>query len=84
MRDSFRLYTTHAKYWSGIMITILIFGALLGYVGNQRARALPKLSLSTVAVEERFTGIQTKITDLDSRLTVVEHKVDKAPAKTPK
>lgn len=84
MRDSFKLYTTHAKYWSSIMLTILVFGSLLGYIGNQRARALPKLSLSTVAVEERFVGIQTKITDLDSRLTVVEHKDEKAKAKTPK
>lgn len=82
MRDSSNQYHTQVKYWSGIMATIVILGASLGYVGTQHALGLPKLSLSTAAVEERFTGIQTKITDLDTRLTVIEHKDDrKAPAK---
>lgn len=87
MRDSFQLYTTHLKYWSGIVTTVVLFGATLGYIGARHAETLPKLSLSTVATEVRFTGIQTKITDLDTRLTAVERKVDNkapAPARQPK
>lgn len=87
MRDSFQLYTTHMKYWSSIATTVVLFGAALGYVGARHAETLPKLSLSTVATEVRFTGIQTEIVDLDTRLTAVERKVDNkvsVPARQPK
>lgn len=84
MRDSFRLYTTHLKYWSGIVTTVVVFGAAMGYVAARHAAMLPRLSLSTVATETRFLGIQTKITDLDTRLTAVEHKVDNGQATKPK
>ncbi len=80
MRDSFQLYTTQAKYWSGIMMTIAVFGAGLGYVGVQHASGLPKLSLSTVETDKRFTGIESKIINLDDRLTIVERKNGNAVA----
>lgn len=85
MRDSFQLYTTHMKYWSSIVVTVVLFGATLGYAGNRHADTLPKLSLSTVATEARFNGIQTQITDIDSRLIAVERKVgNKVAPRQPK
>lgn len=72
MRDSFRLHTTHMKYWASMITVTVLLGASLGYVGNLRAQQMQKLTLTTVETDTRFIGIEHKITDLDTRLTTIE------------
>ena len=84
MRDPFKLHTTQKKYWVSIMSTIVVLGAALGYVGTRHAMSMPKLSLSTQTADQRFTGIEHNITDLDVRLTIVENKDGKQAVATNK
>lgn len=79
MIDNVRNYGTHLKYWAYIIATILVFGALIGYVGVVRLHNIPGIVVIDPTVKtqlQKLDSIDTRINSLDTRLTVLEHHVD--------
>lgn len=74
-----RGYGLHVKYWAYIIATILVFGALIGYIGVLRLHNIPGIIVIDPIIKAQLSKIDVndkRITSLDTRLTILEHHVD--------
>ena len=83
MITTLKAYSTHISYWSAILATVAIFGTLLGTSGVERLKTMPRLTLIDVGTKDQLQHLiernDKKITSLDSRITVIERKLDRQP-----
>ena len=73
--DSYRVYI---KYWAMLLLTVLLFGTLLGSVGIERLKRTPALSLidhqEKVQITNHLQRLDDRVDTLDKPVTALEHR----------
>jgi hypothetical protein len=72
MAETIIAYSGHIRYWTYILVTVFLFGSLLGAAGVVRLKNLPALTLIDSSTKAQ---INTAVNENGNRLMLLERRV---------